>query len=182
MKNIGHLRNIDDSELSLMLTWRNAPSVRANMYTQHEISLKEHLSWWADTFQRDDQRYFMYEYLNAPSGIVAFTKIDAGNSNGSWAFFASPEAAKGTGTRMEFLALDYAFQTLQLHKLYCEVLAFNASVINLHKKFGFLVEGVFRQQYRKEAQFVDIHRLGLLAKEWEMRRPKIVQRLTAIKK
>lgn len=180
MKDIGTLRDIHDNELALMLAWRNAPSVRANMYTQHEISLDEHRSWWAGIRQRDDQKYFMYEYQGVPAGIVAFTDINANSRNASWAFYASPEAAKGTGTRMEFLALEYAFSTLRLHKLYCEVLAFNAPVIGLHKKFGFQVEGIFRQQYRKDAEFIDVYRLGLMANEWSAKKPELVQKLTAV--
>lgn len=41
---------------------------------------------------------------------------------------------------MEYLALEYAFKDMGLHKLFCEVLAFNAPVIKLHQKFGFKIE------------------------------------------
>ncbi|MGA8516294.1 MAG: UDP-4-amino-4,6-dideoxy-N-acetyl-beta-L-altrosamine N-acetyltransferase, partial [Burkholderiaceae bacterium] len=126
---LGVLRDIQADELELMLTWRNAPTVRANMYTRHEISLQEHVAWWERMQKRDDQRYFMYESEGTPCGIVAFTGIDICNQNSSWAFYASPVAPRGTGSRMEFLALDYAFNSLRLRKLCCEVLAFNQSVV-----------------------------------------------------
>ena len=38
---------------------------------------------------------------------------------------------------MEFFALDYAFLTLKIRKLCCEVFTFNSGVIKLHEKFGF---------------------------------------------
>jgi len=59
MRSIGTLRPIHEDELELMLSWRNAPSIRANMYTQHEISIDEHLAWWEQASKRDDQQYFM---------------------------------------------------------------------------------------------------------------------------
>lgn len=162
----GKIREIKPEELELMLSWRNAPNVRANMYTRHEISLDEHLAWWTRTRQRNDQQYFMYEINSVPLGIVGFTEIDTLNQNASWAFYASPDAPKGTGSKMEFLALEFAFGGLGLHKLHCEVLNFNEAVIKLHQKFGFQVEGIFREHHKVDGQFVDIQRLGLLKQEW----------------
>lgn len=162
-----------------MLSWRNAPAVRANMYTRHEISEEEHRAWWSRTCQRTDQLYFMYEQENQPLGIVGITAIDVLNSNCSWAFYASPDAPKGTGSRMEYLTLEYVFGVLKLQKLYCEVLAFNTPVIKLHQKFGFAVEGVLRKHHLVEGAYVDIHRLGLLQAEWDNMRLDMLNKLTA---
>jgi UDP-4-amino-4,6-dideoxy-N-acetyl-beta-L-altrosamine N-acetyltransferase len=147
------------------------------MYTRHEISLEEHLAWWDRIQTRKDQRYFMYEDKSQPLGIVAFNRIDTTNGNSAWAFYASPEAPKGTGSRMEFLALEYAFYELQLHKLCCEVLAFNSPVIKLHQKFGFKVEGILREQHRREDGFVDIYSLGMFASEWREGREAMLENL-----
>ncbi|HDI3293788.1 TPA: UDP-4-amino-4,6-dideoxy-N-acetyl-beta-L-altrosamine N-acetyltransferase [Vibrio cholerae] len=179
-KEFGILRPIKDCELELMLSWRNAASVRENMYTTHEISQSEHLAWWERTKSSDRQRYFMYEFQDNPLGIVGFTDLDQGNRNSFWAFYASPTAPKGTGSRMEILALDYAFNDLGLHKLCCEVLAFNAPVIKLHEKFGFKVEGILRDQYRREGSFIDIYRLGMLASEWAEARNAMISKLSRI--
>lgn len=173
----GILRPVNESELELMLSWRNAPTVRENMYTTHEISRTEHLSWWERSRHSNFQRYFMYEFQGQPLGIVGFTDIDQGNQNSSWAFYASPNAPKGTGSRMEILALDYAFHELGFHKICCEVLAFNTTVIKLHKKFGFKIEGILREQYYRSGSFIDIYRLGLLASEWARERDGILSKV-----
>jgi len=177
MLQLGKIRNIDSHELELMLSWRNAPNVRANMYTRHEISLDEHLAWWSRIQQRVDQRYFMYELDGIPLGIIGFNNIDLANHNSSWAFYASPDAPKGTGSKMEFLALEYAFDELNLHKIYCEVLAFNTPVIKLHQKYGFQIEGVLREQHKVDESFIDIVRLGLLAREWSQHRKQMHEKL-----
>jgi UDP-4-amino-4,6-dideoxy-N-acetyl-beta-L-altrosamine N-acetyltransferase len=182
MNTFGKLRTIQDNELGLMLSWRNAPAVRANMYTRHEITEDEHRAWWSRTCQRTDQLYFMYEHETQPQGIVGITAIDMANSNCSWAFYASPQAPKGTGSRMEYLALEYVFGSLELHKLYCEVLAFNIPVIKLHQKFGFVVEGVLRQHHQVDGEFIDIHRLGLIQAEWASKRMEILNKLTVTQK
>ncbi len=182
MNTLGQLRSIQDDELGIMLSWRNAPAVRANMYNRHEISEEEHLAWWSRTCQRTDQHYFMYENETTPLGIVGITAIDMINSNCSWAFYASPSAPRGTGFRMEYLTLEHVFGVLKLQKIYCEVLAFNTPVIKLHQKFGFAIEGVLRQHHLFEGEFVDIHRLGLLKTEWANKRFEMTNRINAIHK
>lgn len=177
MHRLGQLRSIRNDELELMLSWRNAPAVRKNMYTQHEISLNEHISWWQNIKSKADQKYFMYELNGHPWGIVAFNKFDSINENSLWAFYASPEAPRGTGSRMEFLALELAFFEFNLNKLNCEVLAFNTPVIKLHQKFGFKVEGIIRQQYKINQEFVGIYRLGILADEWSELRTGMLEKL-----
>lgn len=182
MQMLGLLRSIGTNELEMMLAWRNAPNVRANMYTRHEISLQEHLEWWGRVQRRDDQQYFMYEFEGKPTGIVGFTELDTANSISSWAFYAAPDAPKGTGSRMEFLALDYAFTNLHLHKLACEVLAFNAAVIKLHQKFSFKVEGVLREHHLVDSEYVDVYKLGLLSREWEAHRSVMYTKLLKLSK
>jgi len=182
MDSFGILRSIADDELELMRAWRNEPAVRANMYTQHEIGREEHLTWWTRTQARTDQKYFMYEMAGTPIGIAAFTGIDIHSQNSAWAFYASPSAPKGTGSKMEFLMLDHAFNELRLYKLYCEVLAFNSAVIKLHQKFGFSTEGVFRQQHKVNNDFIDIYRLGILATEWQAHRQTMLEKLRATTK
>jgi len=180
MQVFGKLRSIKPEELELMLSWRNAPNVRANMYTRHEISINEHQSWWSRVQQRTDQQYLMYEICGMPSGVVGFTDIDNDSRNSSWAFYASPEARKGTGSKMEFLALEYAFFELGLHKLHCEVLAFNSPVIKLHQKFGFKVEGILREHHKVNDAFVDVYRLGILSHEWKEHRIALQDKLEKI--
>lgn len=170
MTRLGKLRLVTENDLDLMRSWRNHPDIASKMYTRHEISADEHQAWWARTSGREDQTYYLYEYAEEPLGVVGFTQIDMTNGNCFWAFYASPTAPKGTGSRMEFLALEHVFTTLKLHKLSCEVLAFNEPVIRLHKKFGFQVEGVFRDQHKLNDDHVDIVRLGLLDSEWSATR------------
>ncbi|MGY6037513.1 UDP-4-amino-4,6-dideoxy-N-acetyl-beta-L-altrosamine N-acetyltransferase [Aeromonas sp. AE23HZ002T15] len=178
MGTLGILRDIKEEELDLMLSWRNEPKVRRNMYTQHVISPEEHYSWWVSMQDRKDQIYYMYEYEEQPCGIAAFNNLDLKNENSAWAFYSSPSAPKGTGTRMEYLMLEQAFITLNLYKLYCEVLSFNKSVISLHQKFGFEVEGIFREQHIIDCKYIDIHRLAIFKNQWEHNRTELLDKIT----
>lgn len=178
MDALGILRDIKKEELDLMLAWRNEPKIRNNMYTQHVISQEEHYSWWACIQSRQDQVYFMYEYKGQSCGIASFNNLDLTNKNSAWAFYSSPSAPRGTGVRMEYLMLEQAFIKLNLHKLYCEVLSFNKPVISLHQKFGFEVEGVFREQHIIDGEYIDIHRLAMFKDQWEHNRTAQLEKIT----
>ena len=67
---------------------------------------------------------------------------------------------------MEFLALTFAFEELGIRKLCCEVLSFNAGVVKLHEKFGFLIEGRFIEHFRRNDEFADIVCLAKFRKSW----------------
>jgi UDP-4-amino-4,6-dideoxy-N-acetyl-beta-L-altrosamine N-acetyltransferase len=181
MNTLGVLRNIKEDELNIMLAWRNEPKVRNNMYTQHVISQEEHYSWWERIKVCKDQRYYMYEYNGQPCGITSFNNVDLSNKNSAWAFYTSPSAPRGSGAKMEFLMLDLAFITLGLHKLYCEVLEFNRPVIALHHKFGFETEGVFKAHHFINGEFINVHRLAILKKQWECNRTAQLERIISFR-
>ncbi len=177
MSEIGALRAIRQEELGLVLAWRNAESVRRNMYSRHIISAAEHIEWWRSLAGRSDRRYFMYECEGIPLGVVGFSDLERDDSVGTWAFYADPEAPKGTGSKMEFLALDMAFGELALSELRCEVLEFNAAVLKLHQKFGFRIDDAPRKQHLYEGEQVGVVQLGMLSLEWREKRPTILQKL-----
>ena len=179
-KNFRLLRPVDfesKRELEMILAWRNNPNVRANMFTNHEISWEEHLAWSEKTRASNDEVYFIYCLDDLPQGVVGFNKINLLNKNSFWAFYAAPDAKRGIGSKMEFLAIEYAFNILELHKLSCEVLDFNMAVINLHKKFGFEIEGVFKENHMIKNQFFDVYRLAIFKSTWNEKRELISDRV-----
>jgi UDP-4-amino-4,6-dideoxy-N-acetyl-beta-L-altrosamine N-acetyltransferase len=168
---------LETSHLEIILEWRNAPSVKENMYTQNIITLEQHRSWWEKTRRKADVQYFLYKNGDVPFGVVAFTEIDKHQGHASWAFYADPNAPKGTGSWMEVLALDFALIETGLNKLHCEVLSYNVGVINKHKKFGFKIEGVFVDQFKGDNGYADIVRLAIFASAWRKKRNEILENL-----
>ena len=161
------LIEMTDRHLGQVLVWRNDWRVRMNMYTQHEISLAEHQAWWASASRRADRRYFVYEKDGENLGFVSITDIDTTHGTASWAFFASQDAPKGTGTAMERAALRMAFVDLGLRKLCCEVLDFNARVVAFHHRNGFHIEGKLRAHKLINGQYCDVILMSAFADEWK---------------
>jgi len=166
-KSFGLLREIKTSELELIRGWRNRDDVRLNMYGRHEITKPEHHAWWESLKSSKDKKYFIYESMDGNAvAVVYFTQINRKDKNAFWGFYLGDCAAKGVGAFVEYVAVDYAFNVLGLHKLNCEVLAFNIPVLKMHAKFGFENEGVFREQHLYDDSYIDICRLGILKSDW----------------
>jgi len=168
---------LHEDHLEMILQWRNEPSVRQNMYTSHEISFVEHERWFNSLEKDKSKAYFIAVIDGIESGVVGFSEINSVQGIATWAFYTSPNAPRGSGSLMEFYALDYAFNELQLHKLRCEVLSFNNVVVKLHTKFGFLVEGQHRDAFFDGSEYHDVFHLGIMATEWSQHKPIMKKKL-----
>lgn len=161
------LRLINTNDKEIILSWRNTERVRENMYTDHIISEDEHDRWFTKALADNTARYLIFEVNQRPVGFIAFTNIDTIHNRCSWAFYLGEvDVLRGTGSSMEFFALQYAFEKLMIRKLYCEVFIFNSGVIKMHEKFGFVKEGHFAAHYYKNSKYEDIACLAMLKDTW----------------
>ena len=161
------LRPLEESDLKLILPWRNALTVRQAMFTQHEISWDEHQAWFRCVQADDTKRWFLFlDDESVPCAVVSFVSIDQVQNLAFWGFYTDPDAKPGTGVRMSLDALDKAFFELGLRKLNAEVLASNRRSLEMHKKIGFIEEGRFRDHFFDGKSNVDVVRFGMLHEEW----------------
>jgi RimJ/RimL family protein N-acetyltransferase len=73
---------------------------------------------------------------------------------------------QGYGGEAVALALDFAFQELNLHRVQLTVFSYNTRAIALYRKMGFTHEGTFRQALLRQGQWYDMHLYGILDSEW----------------
>lgn len=74
---------------------------------------------------------------------------------------------KGHGSEAVMLLLQYAFEDLNLHRVYLHVLADNQRAIRCYSKCGFVREGVLRRHQFSCGQFVDLVVMGVLREEFQ---------------
>lgn len=73
---------------------------------------------------------------------------------------------KGYGTEAVRLLLDYAFDQMNLNRVYLNVSAQNARAIRAYEKAGFVREGVARQARYADGQYGDVLLMGVLREEY----------------
>lgn len=160
-----NIRQMTEGDLEQVLSWRNHLDVRLNMYTKHEISLEEHAHWFASASQDPERHLLVFEIDTTPLGFISIHQT-ANGGIADWGFYAAPDAPKGTGRALGEAALRYAFESIRLHKLCGQALAFNERSIRLHLNLGFQREGVLRHQHFDGQKYHDVVCFGLLANEW----------------
>jgi UDP-4-amino-4,6-dideoxy-N-acetyl-beta-L-altrosamine N-acetyltransferase len=169
---MNELRPLTPDDAPTLLRWRNLPEIARYMYTDHAISPEEHAAWFDRALTRDDARYWIIAADGVDVGLVNLTGIDPVQRTCSWAFYIADPAArgKGTGAFTEYTILERVFSEMGFRKLSCEVLASNPAVLAMHERFGFVREGCFREQIQKAEGPIDVHRLGILSREWDRAR------------
>lgn len=73
---------------------------------------------------------------------------------------------KGIGTDTMSLILEFAFNELNLHRVYLQVFSFNERAIKLYEKIGFIHEGKFRQALYRTGKWHDIVIMSILKNEY----------------
>ena len=80
-----------------VLKVRNQESVRTLMYTDHKISLNEHLAW-LDRVKYDERRIVFVILINEKvGGVVTVDAIDRLHLKSEWAFYLDSKLRGGLG-------------------------------------------------------------------------------------
>ena len=70
------------------------------------------------------------------------------------------------GALIEYKFLNIFFKNKEYNKLNCVVLSHNQKVIKLHKKFGFISEGLIKDYVYRKKTFIDLCMLGIKKERW----------------
>lgn len=173
------LRKVEETDRKRIFAWRNSADVAPFMYSDHEISQSEHDRWYDALIADDDRLYWVVSLNGEPVGLANFADLDFKNKRCAWAYYlADPSVrGRGVGSFVEFWMIEYAFNVLNLQKLWCEVILTNEAVWRLHMTHGFQREALFRGHVVKAGTPVDVVGLGLLAEDWRAIRPAARERL-----
>jgi len=164
-----------------VLAWRNDPGVARYMYHSEPISREVHDAWFTRLLLAQDRKGWAILMDDKPVGALFVDNLDMDNGRASWAFYLADPSTRGhgVGSAVEYLVLEYAFTELRLHKLCCEVLSFNQAVVAMHKKFGFVEEGLLREHWLRDGEWLDVHVLAMFDTTWAERRSDFAEKLRA---
>ena len=165
------LRALELEDLDHCLKWLNDWNVvRTLTAVWYPISREAQRAWIERRALDDDptQKSFVIESLSGQYlGNCGLELIDYRSRKARVGIvIGAPESwDKGFGQEALKLLALYAFDFLNLRKLYLDSYAFNARALKCYQDVGFVQEGVFRQEFFREGQYHDIIRLGLFKEE-----------------
>lgn len=97
-------------------------------------------------------------------GNITLQQISAKNRNAEFAVLIGEPSVygKGIGYEAGTLLVDYAFNALKLHRLYCGTHAQNSAMQTLALKLGMSEEGRRHEAIFKNGKFADVVEYGLI--------------------
>jgi UDP-4-amino-4,6-dideoxy-N-acetyl-beta-L-altrosamine N-acetyltransferase len=163
------IRAIEEADLSLIASWRSDPSVYEYFYEYLPISLREQKNWYEKQLNNSNEfNFIVADKDNKPIGTVSIYNIDRRNRKADWGrlIIADSHRGKGFGKESLLLIMQYAFDHLNLHRLYCEVLEDNKKAKNLYELVGFKSEGLLKEGVFKHGGFKNIIPMSLLEPDY----------------
>ena len=159
--------NLNEREKEMVLEWRNSEKVRKWMFTDHIISLGEHLKFIY--LLKDDARnfYFLIKCGSEYLGVISLTRVNIKNRNAYFGIYANPEKKmSGLGSMLGETLLKLAFDVAKLHTLKLEVFEDNERAIALYRKLGFVEEGRLREFVFRDGKWKDVIVMGITEDEY----------------
>lgn len=162
------------------ITEHDAPAMHASLTdaegmrltgTHNTYTLEQVTNFCKRISQADDRADYailLNTNPDTPIGEIVLNDIDTHNQSASYrvALYSTRHYNKGIGTQATRLILEYAFMTLNLHRVELEVFAFNPRALRMYEKCGFIREGIKRDALLWDGEFVDAIVMGILKPDY----------------
>jgi diamine N-acetyltransferase len=163
-----NFRAPEPEDVDILYTWENDASIwhlsnTVTPFSKH--TLEEYiLNAHQDIYTAKQLRLIIV--LNKTSeavGCIDLFDFDPVNMRAGVGILISKEfRKKGFASEALSMLIDYAFQTLHLHQLYCNITSDNAESLKLFQKQNFKIIGLKKEWIRFKSNWIDEYMLQLL--------------------
>ena len=166
------LRALEPADIDVLYQWENDTNVwhLSNTLTPFSrFTLEQYVLNAGDDIYTTKQLRMMIDlHQEDPArtiGCIDMFDFDPTNMRaGIGIMIIEPERGKGYASEALDLILDYAFNLLQLHQVYSNVIASNTDSLTLFKRKHFSVIGVKKEWLRDKRSWADEYMLQLINK------------------
>lgn len=164
--------------MSAPATLRLRPLEREDLRFVHELDNNESVMhyWFEEPYEAffelcdlyekhihdQSERRFIAEVDGSPVGLVELVDINHIHRRAEFQIIIAPQfQGRGYAREATILAVEYAFTTLNLHKVYLVVDVDNSAAIHIYEQTGFRQEGLLRMEYFAAGQYCDVIRMAI---------------------
>jgi ribosomal-protein-alanine N-acetyltransferase len=154
-----YLRKLAAADLNRTWAWLHRHDIYSKIGVQVPFTKEQQKRWFANL--KTDLTKIVFAVCakvgHTHIGNVSLDMIDFRHQNARFSIFIADQAVRGKGFGSEALTLleQYAFNTLNLHKIWCKTDAGHPEVIHFYEKLGFRQEGLLKEHEIKEKHFID---------------------------
>ncbi|MDH5442166.1 MAG: GNAT family N-acetyltransferase [Candidatus Nomurabacteria bacterium] len=164
-----------EQDLDLILKWRNNPEVSQYLSVVSPLSREKEIEWLDSQLAKmDKQEHFLFGIWDNKQdrliGNMAIHDIDHINRVATTGAMIGEKDCwgKGFGTNAKMLLLDFAFNQLNLRKIYSKVLEFNERSANYSKKCHYNEEARIPNHFYRNGKYHDEIILAVYQDMWQM--------------
>ncbi len=168
-----NLRPVSREDIERSLVWRNDEFIKKTLLTYRLPVTRPMEEEWIEKAMNGDKDRIVFAIDGKEPvkhvGFVELNSIDYLNRNAQFAIVIGDESARGKGIASDATRaiLQYGFNTLNLHKMYLQVVAYNEQALHLYDKIGFKIEGVLRQQLFLDGEYHNMVCMGVLKEDFK---------------
>lgn len=156
------------SHASRMFEWMQDPLVSQNLGLRTSPSLERTEQWITNALQDETICPFAVHWENKHVGNVVLDRIDRYLASARLSVYIGEASARGAGIGQTaiYLALAAGFERFDLNKVWLTVHVRNLRAINTYLRLGFVLEGILRDEFILNGEFLPVLYLGLLRSEF----------------
>ena len=163
------LRPFEESDIENTVKWLNNVELGALIDRVVPTTVKERKEWFHAISRDKTAVTFAIDLTenNKHIGNCGLIYIDTRSRRAQfWIYLIDKYTGQGLGKDVVKLILDYAFQSLNLNRVYLYVVSTNTRALKFYQKIGFKIEGTFRQHIYLKGNYVDAIWLGILKNDY----------------
>ncbi len=161
------IRPIRKQDTNDIIMWRNNPQVKSCFIFQQDFTRKMHEKWLETQVDTGLVAQFIIEDIENEKSIgsVYLRDIDKTHQKAEFGIFlgSSENTGRGYGTIATKLILEYAFEYLELNKVFLRVFKENEKAIKSYSKAGFIHEGCFKEDVKISNEYKDVVFMAIFA-------------------
>lgn len=158
------LRRLEEKDAPFMLEWMHDETINCNFqYPFGEMTIEKVIDFIQHSFDEENQHFAIIDENDEYLGTISLKHISQKDRNAEYAI-VSRKKAQGTGAAKQATQelLRYAFEELELHKVYLNVLEENARARKFYEKCGFVQEGFSKDAVRIHGKYESLAWYGII--------------------
>ena len=171
MKSQLRLRPLEREDLPFVHELDNNETVMHYWFEEPYEAYVELCDLYDKHIHDQSERRFIAVVDDVPVGLVELVEINHIHRRAEFQIIIAPaHQGKGYAKIGTWLAIEYAFTVLNLHKLSLVVDVDNAAAISVYRRHGFQDEGVLRQEFFVNGEYRDAIRMAVFQPDFLARR------------
>lgn len=157
---------VEEADLPRLRDLVNTAKIRIPTDFGRPKNLQDEQDWFEGVSGDEDHINLVIVHDDRVIGTIGIELTDPDSRTAEIGYFLDPDVhSQGLGTESAELAIEYAFDELNVRKLWARVFAFNDKSSGLLEKLGFEQEGCLREHKYADGEYHDALLYGLLREE-----------------